>query len=84
MQESLDALRQIPHVVSVEVLDEDDINSDLSYASVQQVLNKKKKLSLIGKDGCAVFFSLKSSIILIKSEPNVNLGAIDLLLDSIE
>ncbi len=84
MQESLDALRQIPHVISVEVLDEGNLDSKVDLVSVKRILNKKKKLSLIGKNGCAVFFSNKSSIIMIKSEANVNLGAIDLILDSIE
>ena len=84
MQESLDALRQIPHVTSVEVLDEGNPYSRVDLVSVKRILNKKKKLSLIGKNGCAVFFSNKSSIIMIKSEANVNLGAIDLILDSIE
>ena len=84
MQEFLDALRQIPHVVSVEVLSEENHDSKVNYTSVQRILKNKKKLSLIGKNGCAVFFSNKSSIIMIKSEANVNLGAIDLLLDSIE
>ena len=84
MQESLDALRQIPHVTSVEVLDEGNPDSRVDLVSVKRILNKKKKLSLIGKNGCAVFFSNKSSIIMIKSEANVNLGAIDLILDSIE
>ena len=84
MQEFLDALRQIPHVVSVEVLSEENPDSKVNFTSVQRILKNKKKLSLIGKNGCAVFVSNKSSIIMIKSEANVNLGAIDLLLDSIE
>ena len=86
MQDSIDALRQIPHVLSVELIDEGATATDSSVdiASIERLLSNKKKLSLIGKDGCAVFFSYKSSIVLIKSKPNVNLGALDLILDSIK
>ena len=44
MQESLDALRQIPHVTSVEVLDEGNPDSIVDLVSVKRILNKKKKL----------------------------------------
>ena len=84
MQESLEALRQLPYVVSVDVLDEKGLDSNVQYSNLQRILDNKKKVSLIGKNGCAVFFSHKSSIIMIRSEANVNLGAIDLLLESIE
>ena len=84
MQESLEALRQLPYVVSVDVLDEKGLDSNVQYSNLQRILDNKKKVSLIGKNGCAVFFSHKSSIIMIRSEVNVNLGAIDLLLESIE
>ena len=84
MQESLEALRQLPYVVSVDVLDKKGLDSTVQYSNLQRILDNKKKVSLIGKNGCAVFFSHKSSIIMIRSEANVNLGAIDLLLESIE
>lgn len=84
MQESLEALRQLPYVVSVDVLDKKGLDSNVQYSNLQRILDNKKKVSLIGKNGCAVFFSHKSSIIMIRSEVNVNLGAIDLLLESIE
>lgn len=84
MQDSIDALRQIPHVLSVELIDEGAVDSSLDVALIQRLLSSKKKLSLVGKEGCAVFFSYKSSIVLIRSKPNVNLGAIDLVLDSIK
>jgi len=84
VQDSIDALRQIPHVLSVKLIDEGAVDSSVDVALIQRLLSSKKKLSLVGKEGCAVFFSYKSSIVLIRSKPNVNLGAIDLVLDSIK
>ena len=52
--------------------------------SIRKILANRKKVTLIGKNGCAVFFAQKSDIVLIRSEANVNLGAIDLILDSIK
>ena len=80
----MDALRLIPHVHSVTVLSEGVKQNGLEYNEIQQLLANKKKISLIGKNGCAIFFSNKSSILMIQSESHVNLGAIDLVLDSIE
>lgn len=80
----MDALRLIPHVHSVTVLSEGVEQNGVEYNEIQQLLANKKKISLIGKNGCAIFFSNKSSILMIQSEPYVNLGAIDLVLDSIE
>tara|TARA_A200000159_G_scaffold118520_1_gene112371 strand:- start:237 stop:479 length:243 start_codon:yes stop_codon:yes gene_type:complete len=80
----MDALRLIPHVHSVTVLSEGVEQNGIEYNEIQQLLTNKKKISLIGKNGCAIFFSNKSSILMIQSEPYVNLGAIDLVLDSIE
>lgn len=80
----MDALRLIPHVHSVTVLSEGVEQNGIEYNEIQQLLTNKKKISLIGKNGCAIFFSNKSSILMIQSEPHVNLGAIDLVLDSIE
>ncbi|MGB2176082.1 MAG: hypothetical protein ACPIBN_03645 [Candidatus Poseidoniaceae archaeon] len=84
MQNIMDALRLIPHVHSVTVLSEGVEQNGIEYNEIQQLLANKKKISLIGKNGCAIFFSNKSSILMIQSEPHVNLGAIDLVLDSIE
>jgi hypothetical protein len=84
VQNTLDALRLIPHVRSVTVLSEGAQQNGIEYNEIQQLLANKKKLSLIGKKGCVVFFSNKSSILVIQSEPHVNLGAIDLVLNSIE
>ncbi|MGB0173597.1 MAG: hypothetical protein ACPF9S_01060 [Candidatus Poseidoniaceae archaeon] len=83
MQETLNALRQIPYVTSVEHLNA-SIDDRYNVDSIKQLLSNRKKVTLIGKNGCAVFFAQKSNIILIRSEANVNLGAIDLILDSIE
>ena len=83
MLDTLNALRQIPYVTSVEHLNA-SIDERYDVDSIKQLLSNRKKVTLIGKNGCAVFFVRKSSIILIRSEANVNLGAIDLILDSIE
>ena len=83
MLDTLNALRQIPYVTSVEYLNA-SIDERYNVDSIKQLLSNRKKVTLIGKNGCAVFFVRKSSIILIRSEANVNLGAIDLILDSIE
>ena len=83
MLDTLNALRQIPYVTSVEHLNA-SIDDRYNLDSIKQLLSNRKKATLIGKNGCAVFFVRKSSIILIRSEANVNLGAIDLILDSIE
>ena len=83
MLDTLNALRQIPYVTSVEHLNA-SIGDRYNVDSIKQLLSNRKKVTLIGKNGCAVFFVRKSSIILIRSEANVNLGAIDLILDSIE
>lgn len=80
----MNALRLIPYVHSVTVLSEGVEQNGIEYNEIQQLLANKKKISLIGKNGCAIFFSNKSSILMIQSEPYVNLGAIDLVLDSIE
>ena len=80
----MDALRLIPHVHSVTVLSEGVEQNGIEYNEIHQLLTNKKKISLIGKNGCAIFFSNRSSILMIQSEPHVNLGAIDLVLDSIE
>ena len=84
MLDTLNALRQIPYVTSVEHLNASIQDARYNVDSIKQLLSNRKRVTLIGKNGCAVFFVRKSSIILIRSEANVNLGAIDLILDSIE
>lgn len=84
MQETLNALRQIPYVTSVEHLNASVQDARYNVDSIKQLLAHRRKVTLIGKNGCAVFFAQKSNIVFIRSEANVNLGAIDLILDSIE
>ena len=84
MQEALNALRQIPYVTSVERFNDSIQNKGFNVESIRKILTNRKKVTLIGKNGCAVFFIQKSDIVLIRSEANVNLGAIDLILDSIK
>ena len=84
MQETLDALREIPCVISVEFLDKENNNTGISLQQLRGLLSNKSRLTLIGSDGCAVFFENKSSIFLVRTEANVNFGAIDLLIDSLK
>jgi len=84
VQDTLEALRKIPHVTAVHLLSEDEQHPDIEFKKLEGIMSKKKRLSLIGKNGCVILFSTNSSYVLIKSDANVNLGAIDLLLDSIE
>lgn len=84
MLDTLNALRQIPYVTSVEHLNASVQDARYNVDSIKQLLANRRKVTLIGKNGCAVFFAQKSNIVFIRSEANVNLGAIDLILDSIE
>ena len=84
MQEVVDALERIPAVLSVELLKDKNQSIELEPNIIQHLLKNREKITLIGKNGCAILFEKNSSILLIRSESNVNLGAIDLVLDSIE
>ena len=84
MQEVVEALERIPAVLSVELLKDENQSLELNPVIVQNLLKNREKITLIGKNGCAILFEKNSSILLIRSESNVNLGAIDLVLDSIE
>ena len=84
MQEVVEALERIPAVLSVELLKDENQSIELDPNIIQHLLKNREKITLIGKNGCAILFEKNSSILLIRSESNVNLGAIDLLLDSIE
>lgn len=84
MQETLNALRQVPYVTSVEHFNDSIQDDGFHMESIRKILANRKKVTLIGKNGCAVFFAQKSDIVLIRSGANVNLGAIDLILDSIK
>ena len=84
MQEVVEALVRIPAVLSVELLKDENQSIELNPNIIQNLLKNREKITLIGKNGCAILFEKNSSILLIRSESNVNLGAIDLVLDSIE
>ena len=84
MQEVVEALERIPAVLSVELLKNEDQSIELNPNIIQNLLKNREKITLIGKNGCAILFEKNSSILLIRSESKVNLGAIDLVLDSIE
>ena len=84
MQDTLEALRKIPHVTTVHLLSEGETHPEIEFKALETIMSKKKQLSLIGKNGCAILYATNGSIVLIKSDANVNLGAIDLVLDSIE
>jgi len=84
VQEVVKALERIPAVLSVELLKDENQSIEFNPNIIQHLLKNREKITLIGKNGCAILFEKNSSILLIRSEPNVNLGAIDLVLDSIE
>jgi len=84
VQDTVEALRKIPYVNDVHVLSEENEHPEIEFKSIQEMMLNRKRLSLIGKNGCAIFFSNKSMVLMIKSDANVNLGAIDLILDSIK
>lgn len=84
MQEVVEALVRIPAVLSVELLKDENQSIELNPNIIQNLLKNREKITLIGKNGCAILFEKNSSILLIRSESKVNLGAIDLVLDSIE
>ena len=84
MQEIVEALERIPAVLSVELLKDKNQSIELEPNIIQHLLKNREKITLIGKNGCAILFEKNSSILLIRSESKVNLGAIDLVLDSIE
>ena len=84
MQEVVEALARIPAVLSVELLKDENQSTDFNPNVIQNLLKNREKLTLIGKNGCAILCAKHSSILLIRSESNVNLGAIDLVLDSIK
>ncbi len=84
MQEVVEALERIPAVLSVELLKDKNKSIELDPNIIQRLLKNREKITLIGKNGCAILVEKNSSILLIHSESKVNLGAIDLVLDSIE
>jgi len=83
MAVDVESIRRLPKVKSVDWLKPGQVISDVGYETLFELLNSKKKLTLIGKSGCVVITSMAEKILIIQSEPNVNLGLIDLILDSI-
>jgi hypothetical protein len=83
MAVDVESIRRLPKVKSVDWLKPGQVISDVGYETLFELLNSKKKLTLIGKSGCVVLTSIAEKILIIQSEPNVNLGSIDLILDSI-
>ncbi len=79
----VESIRQLPKVNSVDWLKPGQAISDVGYETLLELLNSRKQMTLIGKSGCAIITSINEEILIIQSEPNVNLGSIDLLLDSI-
>ena len=84
MGDSLESIRQLPKVKSVDWLKPGQAISDVKYETLSELLNSKKRLTLIGEKGCTIITSIQKEILIIQSEPNVNLGSIDLILDIIK
>ena len=84
MQDTLEALRKIPHVTAVYLLSDSEMHPEIEFKTLAAIMSKKRRLNLIGKNSCAILYSTNTSIVLIKADASVNLGAIDLLLNSIE
>lgn len=84
MAVDLASIRQLPKVTSVDWLKPGEVISDIGYQTLIDILNSRKRMTLIGKKGCAIITSVKQELLIIQSEPNVNLGSIDLVIDSIK
>lgn len=80
----IESIRQLPKVNSVDVLKSGQMIFDVGYEALFELLNSRKRMTLIGKNGCAIITSIQEEILVIRSEPNVNLGSIDLILDSVK
>lgn len=83
MAVDVESIRQLPKVSSVDWLKPGQVISNMGYETLFELLNSRKQLTLIGKNGCAIITSIQKEILIIQSQPNVNLGSIDLILDSI-
>tara|TARA_B100000902_G_C27095823_1_gene806195 strand:+ start:520 stop:771 length:252 start_codon:yes stop_codon:yes gene_type:complete len=83
MAVDVETIRQLPKVDSVEWIKPGQVISDTDYQSLQDLLQSRKRMTLIGKNGCVIIASIKEELLIIQSQPNVNLGSIDLILDSI-
>ena len=83
MAVDVESIRQLPKVHSVDWLKPGQVISDLGYQTLCDLMDSRKRMTLIGKKGCAVIASVNEKLLIIQSEPNVNLGSIDLILDAI-
>ena len=83
MEVYVETIRQLPKVESVEWIKPGQVISDTNYQSLRDLLQFRKRMTLIGKNGCIIIASVKEELLIIQSQPNVNLGSIDLILDSI-
>lgn len=83
MAVDVETIRQLPKVDSVEWIKPGQVISDIDYQSLRDLLQSRKRMTLIGKNGCVIIASIKEELLIIQSQPNVNLGSIDLILDSI-
>lgn len=83
MAVDVETIRQLPKVDSVEWIKPGQVISDTDYQSLRDLLQSRKRMTLIGKNGCIIIASVKEELLIIQSQPNVNLGSIDLILDSI-
>ena len=82
MAVDVESIRQIPKVNSVDWLKPGQVIFDIEYQTLRELLNSRKQMTLIGKNGCVIIASIKDELLIIQSEANVNLGSIDLILDS--
>jgi len=83
MAVDVETIRQLPKVDSVEWIKPGQVISDIHFQSLRDLLQSRKRMTLIGKNGCVIIASIKEELLIIQSQPNVNLGSIDLILDSI-
>ena len=83
MAVDLETIRHLPKVDSVEWIKPGQVISDTDYQSLRDLLQSRKRMTLIGKNGCVIIASVREELLIIQAQPNVNLGSIDLILDSI-
>ncbi len=82
MAVDVESIRQLPKVRSVDWLKPGQVISNLGYETLCDLLDSRKRMTLIGKNGCVIITSVNEDLLIIQSEPNVNLGSIDIILDA--
>ena len=82
MAVDVESIRQLPKVRSVDWLKPGQEISNLGYQTLCDLLNSRKRMTLIGKNGCAIIASVNEDLLVIQSDLNVNLGSIDVILDA--